>query len=236
KQLPANQGQRGFRWNRVIHAPAALQLGASTGDELHDLIAIGERYAVVELDPLVDSTELQPDYRAQHLIAQRVIRYGHQSAEQRRREGFQQCGTQCFANAIRLRHEFRVFAEVHDEIAADIGGEQDQGILEIDQAPLPIFHHPLVKYLKKYLVHIRVGFLDLIKQHDTVGLASHRLGQHTALAVSYVARRRALQRRYGMRLLEFAHIDRDEILFSAVERLGQRQRGEQNLITINMRD
>jgi hypothetical protein len=71
----------------------------------------------------------------------------------------------------------------------------------------------------------RVGLLDLVEQHHAVGLAAHGLGQHAALAVADVAGGRALQRGDGVRLLVLAHVDGDDVLLAAVERLGQRQRG-----------
>ena len=74
-------------------------------------------------------------------------------------------------------------------------------------------------------MHVGVGLLDLVEQHDAVGAAPHRLGQHAALAVADVAGRRALERRDGVRLLELAHVDGDEVLLAAVERLGERERG-----------
>ncbi len=74
-------------------------------------------------------------------------------------------------------------------------------------------------------MHVRVGLLDLVQQHHAVGPAAHRLGQHAAFAVADVARRRALQRGDGVRLLELAHVDGDDVLLAAVQGLGQRQRG-----------
>src|SRR6185312_16714304 len=56
------------------------------------------------------------------------------------------------------------------------------------------------------------------------GLAPHRLGQDAALAVSDIAGGRALERRHRMRFLELAHIDRDDVLLAAIERLRERER------------
>ena len=43
-------------------------------------------------------------------------------------------------------------------------------------------------------MHVGVGLLHLVEQHHAVRAPPHRLGQHAALAVADVARRRALQR------------------------------------------
>ncbi len=72
---------------------------------------------------------------------------------------------------------------------------------------------------------VRMGFLHLVQQNHRIRFATHRLGQHTTLAVTDVARRRALERGDGMRLLELAHVDRDQVVLAAVKGLGQGQRG-----------
>src|SRR6185503_21007691 len=60
------------------------------------------------------------------------------------------------------------------------------------------------------------------EQHDAVRSPPHRLGQHAAGAVTDVARRRAFQLRYRMRLLVLREIDRDEIALATVQRVGER--------------
>ena len=71
---------------------------------------------------------------------------------------------------------------------------------------------------------VGVGLLHLVEQHHAVGAAAHRLGQHPALAVADVARRRALQRRDGVRLLELAHVDDDHGVVARVEQLAEHVR------------
>ena len=70
--------------------------------------------------------------------------------------------------------------------------------------PVPSSIMALVEHLEEDLVHVGMGLLDLVEQDDAVGLAAHRLGQPAALAIADIARRRALQRRDGVRLLELA--------------------------------
>ena len=67
--------------------------------------------------------------------------------------------------------------------------------------------------------------LDLIKQNDRIRAASHRFRQHATLAVANVSRRRPLQRGDGMRFLKFRHIDRDQMVLTTIEQIGERQRG-----------
>ena len=69
---------------------------------------------------------------------------------------------------------------------------------------LAVLQHALVEDLEEELEHVGVGLLDLVEQHDAVGLAADGLGQHAALAVADVAGRRALEARDGVRLLVLA--------------------------------
>ena len=135
------------------------------------------------------------------------------------------CGRGAPPRALGHRQGVGVGAQVHDQVGPDIAGQQDQRVLEVDPPALAVVHHALVEDLEEDLVHVGMRLLDLVQQHDAVGLAPHRLGQPAALAVADIARRRALQRRDRVRLLELRHVDRDQVLLAAVERVGQRQRG-----------
>ena len=90
------------------------------------------------------------------------------------------------------------------------------------QPAFAVLHPALVEHLEEDLVHVGVRLLDLVEQHDAVRPAAHGLGQHAAFAVADVAGRRALERGDGVRLLELAHVDRDDVLLAAVERFGER--------------
>ena len=72
---------------------------------------------------------------------------------------------------------------------------------------------------------VGVRFLDLVEEHHAVWTAPDRFGQDASLAVADVSGRRALERRDGVRLLELAHVDGDDVLLAAVQRLGERERG-----------
>ena len=70
-----------------------------------------------------------------------------------------------------------------------------------------------------------MGLLHLIQQHHAVGLAPHRFGEHTPFAIAHVAGRRALEGGNAVGFLVLAHVDRDDVLFAAIQRLGQGQGG-----------
>ena len=117
----------------------------------------------------------------------------------------------------RAWHKLRIFAQFHDQITADVRREQDQGVFEIDEPALTVFHHPFVKNLEEYLVHVGMSFFNFIEQHDAIGPAADSLGKHASFAVTDVSGRSTLQGRNRMRLLKLAHVDRDDVLLAAVE-------------------
>src|SRR5215469_862920 len=59
QELVADRRQHGVGQDRVDHAPAALELGAAAGDELHHRIVIAEGDLPRLLDALLDARELQ---------------------------------------------------------------------------------------------------------------------------------------------------------------------------------
>src|SRR5271167_187322 len=223
EEFLAQLGQYGVGENCVDHAPAALQLRAPAGDQFDDRIVKREGHLVVLENALLNAPELQPGNGTDHFIVEGIVGNDHQPAEQRRREYFQKRLAQRLGNALGLRHQFGILAQVRDQLRARVGGEKNERVLEIDQAALAVLHPPLVEYLEENLVHIGVRFLDFIEQHDAVGSTPHGLGQNTAFTVADITGRRALQGRDGVRLLKFAHVDRDDILLAAVQDFGQSQ-------------
>ncbi|MNM54050.1 hypothetical protein D3C81_651620 [compost metagenome] len=128
-------------------------------------------------------------------------------------------------DGVGFRDVLRVLAHLGNQLGPGVGGEQDQGVLEVDQPAFAILHHALVEDLEEDLVHIRVGFFHLVQQHHAVGLAPHRLGQHAAFAIADIAGRGALEGRDGMGFLELAHVDGDDVLLTAIHGFGEGQGG-----------
>ncbi|KEF90301.1 hypothetical protein RLJV_23905 [Pseudomonas aeruginosa] len=46
-------------------------------------------------------------------------------------------------DGFRLGHQFRIGAEAGDHLGAGVGGEQDQGVLEVDHPAFAVLHHAL---------------------------------------------------------------------------------------------
>ena len=109
-----------------------------------------------------------------------------------------------------------------DHVRAEVGRHHDHGVLEVDRAAMAIRHAPVVEYLQQHIEHVRMRLLDLIEQDHAIGLAAHGFGQVTTLLVADVARWRADKTRDGMALLEFGHIDANEMLLRVEQEFGER--------------
>ena len=82
---------------------------------------------------------------------------------------------------------------VQDDVAAQVGGQDDDGVLEVHRAALAVGDAAVVQHLQQDVEHVGVGLLHLIEQHHAVGFAAHGLGQLAALLIAHVSRRRADQ-------------------------------------------
>src|SRR5882757_2956516 len=188
-------------------------------------VGVDKRGAMIVANSLIDTTKLEPDDAIEHRIRQREIGNGHDAPEQCWWKHLEQFWPQPEPQLLWVVAIFRIARQLHDQLAPDIGGEDDQGVLEIDLSTVAIFHDALVEHLEENLMHVGMGLLDFVEQYHAVRLSPYRLGQSSAFAVTDIARRRAFQRRDGVRLLKLRHVDGDHVLLAAIERLGQRQRG-----------
>ncbi len=123
----------------------------------------------------------------------------------------------------------RLFADIPgrgdplDQVrGADVGGHDDDRVLEIDRTPLTVCHPAIVQYLQQDVEHIRMGLFDFIEEQDAVRLAAHRLGQLSSFFIADIAGRSADQARYGKLLHVFRHIDAHHVVFRVEQSLGQR--------------
>lgn len=77
-----------------------------------------------------------------------------------------------------------------DLLCADVGGHDDDGVLEIHMAALTVGQDAVLKDLQQDVEHIRVRLLDLIEQDDRVRMTADLFGKLAALIVADISRRR----------------------------------------------
>mmetsp|Transcript_33134 Transcript_33134/g.72240 ORF Transcript_33134/g.72240 Transcript_33134/m.72240 type:complete len:942 (-) Transcript_33134:128-2953(-) len=93
-----------------------------------------------------------------------------------------------------------------DHARANVGGHDDECVLEVDGATLGVGQTTVLENLQHHVEHIGMGLLDLVEQHHGVGTATDGLGKLTTLVVSDVAGGRADELGDGVALHELGHI------------------------------
>ena len=101
-------------------------------------------------------------------------------------------------DADRLQHAARFFSSslserVDQVLAAQVGGQDQDGVAEVDRAALAVGEPAVVEHLEQDVEDLGVRLLDLVEQHHAVRAAAHRLGELAALLVADVAGRGADQ-------------------------------------------
>ena len=76
-----------------------------------------------------------------------------------------------------------------DGAGTDIGGENDDGIAEIDLASHRIRHDTLFEDLQHEIHDIGVSFFDFVKKNHTIRATSHLFRELTAFFIADIARR-----------------------------------------------
>ena len=168
-------------------------------DDLVDLLA-AER---IEVDDVVDAVE---ELGSEGLLEALLDHVALQLALL----GFAGGGVEAYAHA-----------EVLQLAAADVGGHDDDGVLEVHLAADAVGEHAVVEHLQQHVEDVGVSFLHLVEQHDGVGLAAHALGELAALLVAHVARRGTDEAADGELLHVLAHVDADHGALAVEEVLGE---------------
>ncbi len=101
----------------------------------------------------------------------------------------------------------RAVGEPRQCLRAQVRGQHDQRLLEIDGATLTVGQHAVVEHLQEHVEHVRVRLFDLVEEDHLIGAAANGLGQDTTLVVTDIARRRSDQAGDSVFLHEFAHVD-----------------------------
>ena len=98
-------------------------------------------------------------------------------------------------------------------LRAQVGGQDQNGILKVHSAALGVGDPAVVQNLEKNIEYIRMGLLHLIKQHHAVGLSADGFGELTAFLIAHISGRRSDQTGDGEFLHIFGHIDSDHVVF-----------------------
>src|SRR5579859_7443770 len=104
---------------------------------------------------------------------------------------------------------------------ADITGHDDHRIFEIDRTTLAIGEATIVEELQQDIEDLGSGLLDLIEQHNAIGMATHSFGQLSALFIANIAGRGANEARNRVLLHILGHVDAHHGLLIIEEKLGQ---------------
>src|SRR5699024_9852002 len=98
------------------------------------------------------------------------------------------------------------------------------GVPEVDRAPLTVGEPTVVEDLQQDVEDGRVGLLHLVEQDDGVWATADRLGELAAFVVADVAGRSADETGDRVLLTVFAHIDPDQSLLIVEEEVRERFR------------
>src|ERR1017187_10534495 len=225
EQAAGQIGQQGVGENVIDVARAAFDFGAARGHLVEQGGVPGEFDLVILLEAPLDLGELENDDLFEGLVADGVIGNDDEAAQEGGFEDFVELGFEGFDQAVGSGGGFGIGGQLDDGIGTGVAGEDDDGVLEIDFAALAVFHEALVEDLVEQLEDVGVSFFDFVEEHYGIRTAADGFGEHAALAIADVAGRRALQSGNGMGFLELRHVDADEVLFAAIEEVGESQSG-----------
>ena len=92
-------------------------------------------------------------------------------------------------------HREACIGGLRDVTRAEIGRQNDDGVLEVHFAPLAIGQVAVIQHLQQCVEDVGMGLFDLIEQHDGERLAAHLLGELTTLLITDISRRGSEQTR-----------------------------------------
>ena len=111
---------------------------------------------------------------------------------------------------------------VGDELRAEVRGQDQDGVPEVDRPALAVGEPAVVEHLQQDVEDVGVRLLHLVEQHHGVRTPPHRLGELPAGLVADVAGRRADQPGHRVLLGVLAHVDADHRPLVVEQELRQR--------------
>ena len=96
-----------------------------------------------------------------------------------------------------------------DAGTADVRRHDDDGILEVHGAALPVGEPSVIQNLQQNVEHVVMRLFDFVEQDDAVRTAPNRFRELAAFIIPHISGGRADQARHGVLLLILRHIDAD---------------------------
>jgi len=180
---------------------------------------------VVVLQPALDLAQFQPDDLLHRFVADRVVRDDHHAAEEGWLEDLIHFRLDGFDEAFDGWRGVGVGCQLHDRFRGRVGGQDDDGVLEVDFTAFAVFHAAFVEDLEEEFQDVGVGLFHFVQEDHRVGLAADGFSEYAAFAVADVSGRRAFQRGDGVGFLKLAHGDGDHVVLAAIEEVGDGEGG-----------
>src|SRR6266496_1111134 len=225
QEVAGDVGEHGVGEDVVDVAGAGFDFGAALGDFGDDRGIVVQLDLVIFADAALNLAELQGDDGLHGFVAQREIRHGNEAAHEGGLKDFVELGLHGFGQAFGAWGGLGIGGEFHQEIGASVGSENDDGVLEVDFATFAVFHHAFVEDLIEKFENIGMSLLAFVEKDDGIRAAADGFGENAAFAVTNVPRRRSFEARNRMGFLILGHVDGDDVAFSAIEKIGESQRG-----------
>ncbi len=219
QEVTGDVGEHGVGEDVVNVAGAGLNFGAALGDFGDYLGGVGQLDFVILADAALNLGELESDDGLHGFVAQREVWNGDEAAHESGLEDFVHLGLEGFGQAFGAGSGFGIGSKFHEQISASVGGENDDGVLEIDFAAFAVFHHALVEDLIEEFEDVGMSFLAFIEKNDGIGAAADGFGEDATFAVADVAWGRAFQAGDGVSFLVFGHVNGDEIALATVKKI-----------------
>ena len=131
--------------------------------------------AVMALQAFGDLGQLDGHDALECIGLQRAIDEGLKACQQRRLEVVEQDRPQLF-----VQHAVRcVGLLLHtgvQQVAAEVGGHQNDGVAKVDLAAFTVAHKAAIKDLIKQIEHVAMSLFHFVEQHNAVGPLAHRFG------------------------------------------------------------
>ncbi len=166
-------------------ARSSIRQQAGGGQSVIQALVNVRGQTVVTVQALTDLCEFHLHNGTHGRFSQRAINHGLKAGQQRRLEVVTQYRAQQLVQVA--FGGLRLFVQqLHQVVAPEVGGHQNNRVAEVDFAPFAIAHKAAVEDLIEQVHDVAVRFFHFIEQHHAVRTLAYRFGEDAALAVANV--------------------------------------------------